>query len=192
MTDKFKIEEKIKTSKRENRSPVLYFNELLIQCPVERRFLLPGKLYVFKYKTDKKKIYDGKPYIMSLGQDKEKPYLFYGIDMHHMPYQIRLQFFIYIYDIFYDIIYKESNNFPLVEDAVKQASLPQMTGDNVSHMRFNLKPSIHRYSIEHMSDCKLINYNLIHYMLQDETDYFKNGSIVQAQNEFLTANAKSK
>lgn len=193
MKQVYDIEAKIKESLKQFTDPAGHFEtDILPECPYERRFLFPGKLYVFKYKPAKepKKPYDAKPYIMSLGPDKEKPGYFYGMDMHHMPYRVRVQFFVYVYKMFEPEIQREIAERPDVSDVQKQKYITAVTSENIVNVPFNLKPSIHRYNIMYMSECRTVNYNLVHLMLQDDVNRFKNGTIAEAQEEFMKANLK--
>lgn len=167
----------------------LAFSDILKDCPFVRQDIRPGKLYVFDYfpPSVKKKMIDTRPYVMSLGPDREKPNLFYGIDMHHIPYKMRVQIFEFIYNMFRFDIEKEIENWPGVKDSLKQKPLSKMNTDIITKSPFNvnISPCIKRYDIDYVSNCYAVNYNLIHYMLLSEENYFLTGSIKEAQAEFL-------
>lgn len=190
----YSIREKIKESAKLYRDPGMYFeSEILKDCPNELHALYPGKLYVFRYHPkykDKnaKPLYDSKPYIMSLGPKKDDPYRFFGINMHIIPYNIRVQILESIYNNFGNVIDKEIEKFPSPSEATKQAYINQISTDTIKNASFDadISQCIHAYSIKYIQDCKLVNYNLIHFMLLSETNYFVNGSIFDAQEKFLT------
>lgn len=194
------IIDKIEYSKKEMRDPSLFFeSDILKSCPIEQKFLFPGKLYVFNYfpkfkNKETKPVFDAKPYIMSLGPNKDDNTHFYGINMHIIPYNIRLQIFEFIYKTFSFDIDKEIKKYPNVSDSVKQNYLKQMNTDLISEPVFNvdLRPCIHRYNLKYIKNCKIINYNLLHYMLQSESNYFQNGSIADVQKLFMKRMLKNR
>lgn len=193
MTKVYDLLDKIKESKQQSSNPVNYFNNYILNdCPFERQYLFPGKFYIFKYKPQTKNIYDSKPYIMSLGFEQNHPNLIYGINMHHMPYKIRVQFFDYVYNFFRSILEKEIYNYPNPGDAVFQKYITEITADNMLNVPFNIKPSINKYDMQYMSNCRLINYNLLHYIIQSDEDYFVNGTISDAQKKFLKHTLRTK
>lgn len=194
MSKIYDIQEKIKESLNMVRNPAAYFeNTILKKCPDEMACLFPGKLYVFDYHMkDTKKLYDTHAYVMSLGPDKEIRTTFYAINMHYMPYAIRLQFFTYVYKQMSGIIDKEIENHVGIEDAKNQNFILAINSENMLKIPFVLKPAINKYKIENISNCKLVNYNLIHYMLQSDENFFKNGTIHDAQAKYMEAVLKPK
>lgn len=165
-----------------------FFTDIIQRCPVETRDILPGKLYIFKYfPKGGKKIYDAYPFIMALGPDKIRRNMFYGIDAHHIPYKIRIQIFGYIRGIFADEIEKNITEFPEPEDAPKQKGIKEINTDLITKSPFDIdiSPSIHKYDMKYVSDCRCVNYKLLPYILLSDDDYFMNGSIRQAQEEFM-------
>lgn len=188
----YSIQDKIKETLYKNSTAAkasLVFLDLLKQCPLVTRDIRPGKLYVFNYfpKTAKKRLIDTRPYLMSLGPDREKPNLFYGIDMHHIPYKMRVQIFEFIYKMFSFDIEKEITEWPEVADSAKQKPLSRMNTDMITKSPFNvnISPCIKRYNLEFVTQCCCVNYNLIHYMLLSDDNYFMNGTIKTAQEEFV-------
>ena len=190
----YSIEGKIKETLQQHTTSAkvsIVFNDLIKQSPFvfTQQDIRPGKLYVFDYfpPSAKKKMIDTRPYLMSLGPDKEKPNLFYGIDMHHIPYNMRVQIFEFIYNMFRFDIEQEITDWPDVKDSLKQKSLSKMNTDIITKSPFNvnISPCIKRYDIKFVSNCYCINYNLIQYMLLSEENYFLTGSIKKAQEEFL-------
>lgn len=185
---KDKIDELVDKYDTIKKASFHFFTKIIPDCPFERKDIKPGKLYVFKYFPEKKKnIYDSYPFIMALGPDKTKRNLFYGIDMHHMPYEMRLQIFEYIYDVFSYEIDKNIEKYNELKDSGKQDAIKEINTDLISKSPFNvdISPSIHRYDMKYVADCRLLNYSLLPYMLLSEDDYFVNGSIRQAQEEFI-------
>lgn len=183
----YDIKNKIKESKILDSNPVVKFEtDILDKCPIESNCLYPGKLYIFNYHLGKtKKLYDSRPYIMSLGYSDNDPTMFFGIGMHNIPYSMRVQIFAYIYNNFKSIINREILNFSEPETAQRQKYIIEMTSENVLRFPVMLKPAIKKYNIKFISSCKVINYNLIHYMLQSDENFFVNGSIADAQKQFL-------
>lgn len=151
-----------------------------------RGWLMPGKLYAFRYKTDRNTLYDTFPYIMSMGQSKKKPTIFYGIDMRYIPLPIRLQVFGYIYALFSRRIMSEIADFPDMGDGDKQNFIQEVTTDTAAAIskKINITEAVKKYDISKIMDCRCVNYNLIHEMVYCDEDYFENGSIADAQKKF--------
>ena len=181
-------------SKRGINGVNVEFARKIKTLPVENRMLYPGKLYVMDYITDSKALYDTKPYIMSLGQAKEDKKKFYGIDMHWIPFKIRLQIFGYIYDISKNKIQKGIAEFPNEMDTPKQPFLIEITTDLIDKSPFNVNLSacMHAYYLDKIADCRCVNWNLIHYMLMSDDDTFANGTIKDAQEMFIKEMTKKK
>jgi len=163
------------------------FLENLKTMPVEKSILYPAKLYVFDYNSDSEKMYDTKPFIMSLGQSKKQKDKFFGIDMHWIPFPIRLQIFRYIYDIFADTIQGGIGKFPNDEDSLEQPFIIELGTEFIKKSPFNMNITscMHAYSLQYISDCRCVNWNKIHYMLISEDDWFTNGTIKDAQAKFI-------
>ena len=100
---------------------------------------------------------------------------------------MRLQIFEYIYDVFSYEIDKNIEKYNELKDSDKQDAIKEINTDLISKSPFNvdISPSIHRYDMKYVADCRLLNYSLLPYMLLSEDDYFVNGSIRQAQEEFI-------
>lgn len=163
------------------------FLKSLEEMPVENSVLYPAKLYVFNYNSNSNDLYDTKPFIMSLGMSKKHKGKFFGIDMHWIPFPIRLQIFRYIYDIFAAKIQDGIANFPNDEDTPQQPFIIELGTEFVKKSPFNIniKSCMHSYSLEFISDCRCVNWNKIHYMLISDDDWFKNGTIKDAQEKFI-------
>ena len=162
------------------------FYDKIQYMPINKTWLLPGKLYAFRYATDRKDLYDTFPYIMSMGQSKKNPKHFYGIDMRVLPLNIRIQVFGYIYDLYSRRIEKEIADYPDIDSADKQNFIKEITTDTAEQIsrKVNIMESVKRYDITKISDCRCVNYNLIHEMIYCDEDYFENGSIADAQERF--------
>lgn len=186
------LDEKIKEIVSEygtaEKASIHFLTETLRKCPFERMYILPGKLYAFRYfQQTKKKAYDTFPFIMALGPDKTNAKMFYGIDMHHIPYDMRLQIFGFIYEKFEREIRKNIEKYTELKDSPKQDCIKEISTQLISESPFNIdiSPSIHRYNMKYVSDCRVINYKMLPFMLLSDDDYFANGSIRQAQEEFM-------
>lgn len=181
----FEAQNALKEYGSEQKIRTEFFDKLQFM-PQNKSWLLPGKLYAFRYKTNRNRMYDTFPYIMSMGQSKKNPTHFYGIDMRVMPIQIRLQVFDYIYSVFAARIMKEIADFPDMVDSDKQNFIKEITTDTADAIsrKVNITEAVKRYDIQKISDCRCVNYNLIHEMIYCDEDYFENGSIAEAQKKF--------
>lgn len=165
----------------------LDFLESVETMPVEKSILYPAKLYVFDYHSDSNAMYDTKPFIMSLGQSKKQKDKFFGIDMHWIPFSIRLQIFRYIYDIFASKIQDGIGKFPNDDDSLEQPFIIELGTEFIKKSPFNMNITscMHTYSLQYISECRCVNWNKIHYMLISEDDWFTNGTIKEAQAKFI-------
>lgn len=90
------------------------------------------------------------------------------------------------------MIDKEIENCAGTGDAKNQNFILAINSENMLKIPFVLKPAINKYKIGNISGCKLVNYNLIHYMLQSDENFFKNGTIQDAQAKYMEAVLKPK
>lgn len=149
--------------------------------------MYPGKPYVFQYFEKTKKLYDTNPHIISLGPTKANNEVYYGINLHYIPIQMRLQIVELVYNAFGNTVYGEIEKHPLPQDAKKQTQIGQCVMGNMKNLanRFNIMTAIHKYDIGLVKNCVELNYNEIHLMCLSNENTFNNGTIVDAQKEFL-------
>lgn len=168
--------------------------DMLEGCPYETSVLLPGKLYVFKYAEKTDKLCDTNPIVFSLGPKEKDSEVYYGLDLHYIPFAIRLQVVSYIYNSFSNIIDAEIGRFPDVLDAPRQNYIRECVISNMKNLARNvsLMPAIHKYRVDCIQNCKLVNYNKVHWLVMSDSDRFKNGSIADAQKMFIEKFGKPK
>lgn len=156
--------------------------------PVNKGILLPGRLYVFDYKKSTQKLYDKRPYILCFGQcDPKDQTVVYGLAWHYVPQKIRWQLGEYVYDLFSSKIEEQMNKYPNPEDSDKQDYIKECIKDVIvpALKKINLTGAIHKYDMRNMVDCYILNYNMLHWVLCDESNTFENGTIADAQKLFL-------
>lgn len=168
------------------------FRALVSGMPPENRVLYNGKLYVFKYKEDTKKLYDANPHVISLGFTGSDKSVYYCIDLKYVPYKIRVQMISLIYDAYMGAIDAAIGKYPATEDALLQDWLPGLTQGGVKNLarKTNIIGAVHRYRADCISDCRCVNYNLAHLMACSEENTFENGDIAGAQELFMKAFSK--
>lgn len=164
-----------------------FFEKELKNYPDENRILYNGKLYVFEYRENTGKLYDTNPYVISLGPAKADPSVFYCLDLHFIPYKIRLQVVSLIYNAYSTTIDTEIEKHPSVEEGRLQNYLPSLTQGSIKNLarKTNIMGAVHKYVIENIKNCKCVNYNKVHYMVCSEKNRFENGTIADAQEFFM-------
>jgi hypothetical protein len=149
---------------------------------------LPGRLYVFEYKKSSEKLYDRRPYILCFGQcDPKDKSVVYGLAWHYIPQKIRWQLGEYIYNLFEFKIEQQIDKYPSPSDSDKQDYIKECVKEVIvpALKKINLTGAIHKYDMHNMKSCYVLNYNMLHWVLCDETNSFENGTIVDAQKSFL-------
>lgn len=164
-----------------------FFEQELKNYPNENQVLYNGKLYVFEYREDTKKLYDTNPYVISLGPTKTVPSVFYCLNLHYIPYKIRLQVVSLVYNAYSTAIDTEIKKHPAVSEGCLQDYLPSLTQGSIKNLarKTNIMGAVHKYGIENIKNCKCVNYNKVHFMVCSEKNKFANGSIADAQELFL-------
>ena len=163
------------------------FEDSLKLYPNETRYLYNGKLYVFDYTEDTQKLYDTNPYVISLGPTKSDDTTYYCLNLHYIPYKIRLQIVSLIYNAYSATIDKEIEKHPSVEEGLLQNHLTSLTQGSIKNLarKTNLMGAVHKYKMDGIRNCKCVNYNKVHLMVCSEKNKFANGSIMDAQDMFL-------
>lgn len=186
---KSEIDALYKEYKNEKTIGVELWDTVKDQCPVNRGVLQQGRLYVFEYKKDTDKLYDMRPYILCFGAcDPRDLTVVYGLAWHYVPQKIRWQLGEYIYGLFDDKISTEIDKHPEVSESDKQDYIAKCTKEIVvpALKKINLTGAIHKYDMRNMKNCYVLNYNMLHWVLCDETNSFTNGTIADAQKSFLS------
>lgn len=167
-------------------------NEILLEHPYEDRFLYRGKPYVFSYVDKTKELYDMNPYVISLGPTQGNEHIYYCLNLHYIPYKIRVSVVNYIYNSFSNTIDNEIGKFPYACDSKNQASVNECTISSIKNLarQFSLMQAIHKYDIRNIQNCRCINYNKIHYLVCSDLNTFANGTINDAQKLFFDSTLK--
>lgn len=161
--------------------------DMLERCPYENTFLFQGKLYVFKYTEKTDKLTDTRPVVISLGPTEKDETVYYCLDMRYIPMKIRIQVVRYVYNSFSNVIDAEIGKFPDPLDAGRQNYIKWCVISNMKNLARNvsLMPAIHKYKVDCIQNCRLVNYNKVHWLVFCDSDRFKNGSIADAQRSFM-------
>lgn len=151
--------------------------------------LLPGRFYILYYKSETKDVYNSRPIILSLGLSKKDNESFLCIDLCMIPRKIRIKFIQMYYDMFKKQIDKQMSNYIYVRDADKQEQITEFTYGNLFKIKMfePIKNAVKRYKIKNTYKIYSILYCDIYKVLGKYSDIncFKNGNIVDIQNDFL-------
>jgi hypothetical protein len=141
-----------------------------------------GKMYCFKYFSPYEKFYDRFPIVLGLGSAENDNQI--GINLHYIPYEIRLEFIRKIlkaYENFFDLqrnligkIHLQKENSFFNYDAIKG----YLQGYNFSY-------AIKQYKLERMIEPKDIGYENWYIGVVHDENYFFGGNITQAQDAFF-------
>lgn len=139
-----------------------------------------GKMYAFRYFTDDETFYDTYPIVIGLGQTTTTTNQL-GINLHYIPYEIRIPFMTDIIRSFADIIASQSkyNGNPN-----KQLPLKNFTYDAVKQSlgkKYNLNTAIRQYRINRMRNQLALGYESWYVGAVNNNNFFFGGSIAQAQ-----------
>lgn len=154
------------------------------------RILFPGRFYVLRYMSeDKKKPFNTRPFIISLGLSKKDPESFLCVDLCVMPRNVRMRFLEKYFGIFGQQIGKEMSRYTDVKDADRQGEIRDVTYSNLLSVRdFEIiKPAIKRYRIKNTLKIYSVLFGDVYMFAGNfaDEDWFENGSISGIQNDFL-------
>lgn len=144
-----------------------------------------GKMYAFRYFTDDETFYDTYPIVIGLGQSINTTNQL-GINLHYIPYEVRIPFINDIIRSFSNII---ESQFKHAGDSNKQIPLRDFTYDAVKQSlgkKYNLKTAIRQYRISRMRNPLALGYESWYIGAVNNDNFFFGGNITQAQELYYT------
>ena len=156
--------------------------------------LYPGRFYILKYKSKTDKLYNHRPVIVSLGLSEKDPNSYLCIDLCVMPLKVRLKFVETYFKWYKDQIWDNINKYPDVDQADKQSSIKNFNYDIICKAAesFFIKNAIKRYKVENVTAIYSLPFSKVYKVIGKycDDDHFANGSIVDAQSQFLKKTLK--
>lgn len=156
--------------------------------------LYPGRFYILKYKSKTDKLYNHRPVIVSLGLSEKDPNSYLCIDLCVMPLKVRLKFVETYFKWYKDQIWDNINRYPDVDQADKQSSIKNFNYDIICKAAesFFIKNAIKRYKVENVTAIYSLPFSKVYKVIGKycDDDHFANGSIVDAQSQFLKKSLK--
>ena len=136
-------------------------------------------MYAFRYFTDQENFYDTFPIVIGLGLTNGINQL--GINLHYIPYKIRVS-------LINDII-KSFSDF--LESQIKFAGKPnnQLINKNFTYelvmkalsRKYNLKYAVRQYRLDRMRKPRVIGYEDWYIGVANDDNFFFGGTIREAQ-----------
>jgi hypothetical protein len=139
-----------------------------------------GKMYAFRYFTDDEAFYDTYPIVIGLGQTINTTNQL-GINLHYIPYEIRIPFINDVIRSFSDVI---ESQFKHADNPNKQIPLRNFTYDVVKQTlgkKYNLTTAIRQYRIDRMRKPLALSYENWYIGAVNNDNFFFGGNITQAQ-----------
>lgn len=143
-----------------------------------------GKMYTFRYFTDDEKFYDTSPIVLSLGMTNAYNQL--GINLHYIPYTIRIKFINEILTSFSGVI---DTWYKFIDKPNKQQYIKEFTYDLLESSlgrKYNIKYAIRQYRMDRMRNPKLIGYADWYIGVVNDDNFFFGGDINEAQAHYYT------
>lgn len=154
--------------------------------PSNRGFLEPGKMYAFEYDTDLEPEYDEYPIVIGLGYYNQKNTdNQLGINLHYMPYDVRLPFVELIIKSMQSHIEQELDKS--FGDGAAQNPYPQFTWDNVKKAygtMYNLSYCVRQYRMKQIEKIKVLGYEDWYLGTLNDEDNFSGTNMRMVQNNY--------
>lgn len=148
---------------------------------VSNGMLSTGKMYSFRYFTDDETFYDTSPIVIGLGMSESSNQL--GINLHYIPYNIRLSFIRDILRSFNGLIKREING-PNLGYPNRQRRIPYFVYEAVKHslgLKYNLTHAVRQYKLSRIRSIRTIGYENWYIAACNDEDNFVGGTISRAQ-----------
>lgn len=145
-----------------------------------------GKLYFFKYDTPDEIWYDRNPIVLGLGLSDQGNQL--GINLHYMPYKIRVEFIKRIYTTFYAFIKRELSGRGL-GNPLLQKPISQLNWDNIlsAYGSFvNLNYITKQYKLDRIYEPLVIGYEHWHIGVLNDENFFYGTDIKIVQSKYFS------
>lgn len=138
-----------------------------------------GRMYVFNYFTKDEPFYDTFPVVIGLGTGFGFNPI--GINLHYLPYTIRISF---IKDIIRSFSEMFDSQLRFAGNPSKQTYMKNFTYDAVKRSlgkKYNLTHAIRQYRINRMKSPRLLGYEDWYLGATNDDNFFVGGNINQAQ-----------
>jgi hypothetical protein len=144
-----------------------------------RGTLEPGRMYSFRYFTKDETFYDTYPIVIGLGSNIGLNQL--GINLHYIPYDVRISF---IQDIIKSFggIFKSQLKF--AGNLERQTFIKDFTYDNIKKTlgkKYNLTYAVRQYIMSRMKKPRVLGYENWYIGAVNDDNFFFGGNINQAQ-----------
>ena len=153
------------------------------------RILYPGRFYVLEYMAKTRDMFNARPVILGMGLSKADPDSFLCLDLSVMPIKVRMRFIEMYFNMYRREIEANIDKYYLVEDADKQTWMKTFSYDNLMKMAhmMPIKNAIKKYKIENTLKIYALPFSKVYKVLGKYCDenYYVNGTIRDAQNEFI-------
>lgn len=147
--------------------------------------LNPGKMYIFNYYTPDEAVYDTNPIVIGLGKSNDGNQL--GLNLHYIPYSIRVQLIKKIY-ISFDSFIKQQIQGRSLGNPTIQKSITQLNWDNLKAAYgnfFNLNYSVRQYRVDRMGAPLVIGFENWYLGVVNDENKFYGTTIQEAQSKFF-------
>ena len=140
-----------------------------------------GKMYFFQYFTPDEPWYDTNPIVLGLGPSDDGNEL--GLNLHYMPYRVRIQLLDSIWSSFSRTIGMQVEGTNLGKPT-RQSALTGFTWQNLKSAygsRFNLKHCVKQYRLDRMRRPRILGYENWYVAAANDENRFHNTTIEQVQ-----------
>lgn len=139
-----------------------------------------GKMYYFRYFTPDETFYDTNPIVLGLGKSLDDNQL--GINLHYIPYEVRIPFLTDVVRSFKSIISQQIKGSK--ENPKLQSILKEFTYDNLKFSlakKYNLKYAVRQYRLDRIRKPKVLGYEDWYIGAVNDQNNFFGGNINEAQ-----------
>lgn len=144
-----------------------------------------GKMYVFNYYTTDESWYDTNPIVLGLGMSDDGNQL--GLNLHYIPYRIRVQLIKRIYTSFDSFIKQQLKGRGLGNPLLQQP-ITQLNWNNLKAAYgdfFNINYATRQYRLDRMSKPVVLGYENWYLGVVNDEDNFYGTTIGIAQSKFF-------
>jgi len=147
--------------------------------------LNPGKMYIFNYYTPDEAEYDTNPIVIGLGRSDDGNQL--GLNLHYIPYRVRVQLIQRIYTSFDSFIKQQIKGRGLGNPTLQQP-ITQLNWDNLKASYgnfFNLNYAVRQYRVDRMKKPLVIGFENWYLGAVNDENMFYGTTILEAQSKFF-------
>jgi len=144
-----------------------------------RGTLESGRMYSFRYFTKDETFYDTYPIVIGLGGGINSNQL--GINLHYIPYDIRISF---VYDIIKSFSSIFESQLKFAGNLKRQTFIKDFTYDTIKKIfgkKYNLTYVVRQYKMSRMKNPRVLGYENWYIGAVNDDNFFFGGDINQAQ-----------